>query len=620
MWVAKIQSTLQFWCDKFHHQNVSYNEILLYADNYVKLDPVSESLCASSRIVDHEDIMNIKSTFLEEYERLNVLLVHYIPSQPDANWCVFPSLLEEYGVCLPQQVSDLLNNRMALPGYGCHITVEQLSNPLHSSITGSFKPGHDLSLKLHKNVTLEELSRIVHKVNEFQKPLVKHLKMLIFFKLKKSALFDKYLRYYLKHFQMPQNRPCTVDPLIGPLASLPPPSPKHAISEDLPINSLENALEATSILMDKLMQGTVTYSEIIAEELEQLDIKNEFNILSEYAQVYDLSCAHDLLLDGIRSMLELFQYTTHIKNIRSVCQQYHLHNCLEDPNLLKLIEIMQEDKSKNTPTVASEKMKKVKQILSLEGETSSKCLDIFAAVPNSTAFYQFMRDKQFYGQQGQAIFLQQYRLITAQLQHEEYDETVLNHLFAAYQVISPFMDTEKSFNELMKEVTALNTMDGLMQLKTVNTNINLIKLWFSRAEVRAHILYILFTLYCLHLLQGDTLENVAKELECVIRTGTYTFHLGGTDDVDGSMLLEYEPASTAVSSPTLTPQLEGAELPSFALIESRAGSDMMSRKTWNLEQIGDFVRKLGFLDKDKEEKEGNKIKHFLHLSQVKCMH
>ena len=35
---------------------------------------------------------------------------------------------------------------------------------------------------------------------------------------------------------------------------------------------------------------------------------------------------------------------------------------------------------------------------------------------------------------------------------------------------------------------------------------------------------------------------------------------------------------------------------------------------WNLEQIGDFVRKLGFLDKDEEKDD---IKNFLRLNQVK---
>ena len=39
---------------------------------------------------------------------------------------------------------------------------------------------------------------------------------------------------------------------------------------------------------------------------------------------------------------------------------------------------------------------------------------------------------------------------------------------------------------------------------------------------------------------------------------------------------------------------------------------------WNTEQIGDFVRKLGFLDKEKDKGEGDKIKHFLHVNEVQC--
>ncbi len=37
-------------------------------------------------------------------------------------------------------------------------------------------------------------------------------------------------------------------------------------------------------------------------------------------------------------------------------------------------------------------------------------------------------------------------------------------------------------------------------------------------------------------------------------------------------------------------------------------------ESMNIDQVKDFVRKLGFMDKEKEG--GDKIKHFLHLSQV----
>ncbi len=46
------------------------------------------------------------------------------------------------------------------------------------------------------------------------------------------------------------------------------------------------------------------------------------------------------------------------------------------------------------------------------------------------------------------------------------------------------MDKTKKFSVLMKEVTDLNPVNVLKQLKTVNENITLIRLWFLRAEVR----------------------------------------------------------------------------------------------------------------------------------------
>ena len=92
------------------------------------------------------------------------------------------------------------------------------------------------------------------------------------------------------------------------------------------------------------------------------------------------------------------------------------------------------------------------------------------------------------GEEGQAMFQQQYQLITAQLQHEEYNETVLNHLYAAFKIIEPFMDTHQNFQQLMSKVTRLDVTNGVKQLQTVNSNITLIQLWFSRAEVSGEVL------------------------------------------------------------------------------------------------------------------------------------
>ena len=191
---------------------------------------------------------------------------------------------------------------------------------------------------------------------------------------------------------------------------------------------------------------------------------------------------------GARNVLELFQFTYHIQRIHNVCEQYGLTRCLEDKALKKLMQIVAElkpegSRAKLTQAEALEKMRIIKQGLCLEGCKNYSCLDLFPAVANSAAFFQFIRDKQFVGARGQVLFREQYQLITAQLQHEEYDENVLNHLRAAYEFIVPFTELDQTFSMLMKRVSKLDATHGLKQLETVNENINLISLWFSRAEV-----------------------------------------------------------------------------------------------------------------------------------------
>ena len=121
-------------------------------------------------------------------------------------------------------------------------------------------------------------------------------------------------------------------------------------------------------------------------------------------------------------------------------------------------------------------------------------------------------------------------------------------------------------------------------------------------------------------MQGDTLESVAKELKNIIESGEYTFHLSGLDEMGVNrdhMLLEYRPAATL---PT-TPCLQRKNLAESPVISAEPPEVLFQKhnqkEIWNLEQIGDFVRKLGFLDENKEEEGGVKIKHFLLLNQVR---
>lgn len=495
------------WQTRFNEIRVNYDDILLYASHQTQLHQLGEIVCCPSAVMDSLRVQQVKNTFLQEFEILNCYLIRYIPEQPEARWCTLPTLLDDYGVALPPNLLEPISKHILFPSEKKALVGQLLENPLAASSSGRFQPGHEISLQLSKAITLRSLSLLVQDLQKFVDPHLHHIEVLVFFKLQYSEIFDKYLKLHLyksKKAKVPQS----------PAASLPFPGSSVSSTylfqvpafsgvsfrkeespiEGLPLPELCSAVAHTEELLMKLVEGTkTTYSEIVAEgelNLETLDIEREFNTLTVFCSFRNIPLKNYEGLSGVRSMLELFQYAIHIRHIQSVCEQYNLKGCLRDPQLHKLNELVSELESESsraslTPVQATEKMVWVKKTLCLEG-ASGKCLELFAAIADSAAFYQFVRDKHFTGKKGQEVFYQQYQLITAQLQHEEYDETVLNHLYIAFRLIEPFMDTHQSFTELMDkvtQVTQLNAAHGLKQLDTVNSNILLIRLWFSRAEV-----------------------------------------------------------------------------------------------------------------------------------------
>ena len=499
-WVKRIQDVLIFWQEKFLSQNVNYDELLLYASSNIPLATLGNTLSSPFLVIDSQDVQQLKNAILQDFEIANVLLLKYIPGQPDAKWCTLPSLLADYGVCLPLKIAELLSKHVLFPGEAKQIVGELLEIPLPAATTGTFQPGHEVSITLTKVVCLHTLSAVVKNLQTFLQPLMEDLDMLVFFKLLRSVMFDKYLRLQIKKLSAQAGTPTSSSSATStaslsvfgfsfPVYSV----TKSGVDEQaklpiegLPLQVLVKSLSRTKKLIFEIMNGKAKYFEIIAEgelDLETLDIEREFATLASFSTQADRTG-----LNGVRSLLELFQYTIHIQNITDVCGQYHLDCCLQDADLKELNFLVAELKSYEsrsnlTPLVATAKMKRVRELLCLAEAKSSKCLDLFAAIRNSAAFYQFVRDKSFVGAKGQARFRQLHQLITAQLQHEEYDETVLNHLYAAFRFIGPFMDTTQNLRTLMMQVTALDATDGIKQLETVNTNITLIRLWFSRAEV-----------------------------------------------------------------------------------------------------------------------------------------
>ena len=489
-WVAEIHGVLLHWNNKFSCKDITYQEMQQYPHHDNTLKELGCQFNASSLLMKAEDVKSYISAFDRDRGNLNALLLRHIPSQANMQWCTLIAVLNCYDVYLPPEAEEIMS-KVNFP-------------TLETDPSGK-------TLQLNDSMTLLELSNLVLTIKIFLEPIDDFLNMLVFFKLTKSALFDIYRDYYMKKLEAPQDAlflsKCTHSASFSSIR--PPPtdffsssltiakcpascvlssSEQDSVAKDCPMKKLKNSLQSIYNLLDEIMKGSAKYSDIVAEDeesLKGLDMEKEFAVLLSYAQMENLPGSG---LQGVRSMLEIFQCTTLVKNISLVCDQYHLEECKKDRNLKKVLELTQGYAEKRhrfeiTPLVATDKMEKVKRILCISESRSLKCLDIFEAVLDSAAFYQFVKKKQFFDKQGQNTFQDLYMLITAQLMHEKYNEDVLNHLLPAFKVITPFMSADKSFVQLMKEVTSLNAENSIEQLKTVNTNIMLIRLWFHRAEV-----------------------------------------------------------------------------------------------------------------------------------------
>lgn len=250
-------------------------------------------------------------------------------------------------------------------------------------------------------------------------------------------------------------------------------------------------MQATRKFILNLIKGTAKYEDIFFEDsqsVQKFNAESEFEILCGFPEFREYKEGKE----GFKHMLELFEYSPQISKIPDVCVQYHLSKCLDDPKLKKLekiIKSVKEDKAKITGNIASNYMEKLWEILNFSDVFIAKiCLKIFPAVADCAEFYHFIKKKGFINDR--AAFSSQVQLITSQLQHENYDDTVLNQLKPAFMYISPFLDTEQSFTELMNNIKKLCSTFGrdssnhFCQLETVKSNISKIKQWFSRTEVR----------------------------------------------------------------------------------------------------------------------------------------
>ena len=254
-------------------------------------------------------------------------------------------------------------------------------------------------------------------------------------------------------------------------------------------------MQATEDFLKSIVLGEASYGSLCSLDCLQgrsraVDVDHEFRILQKFRFPHvDQSKG----MDGIRLILQLIPFADYIENIHNVCNKYQITGCLQDEGMEALLDIrsvlVSDEKRNDLNAIKSkEHLEKITSILDLP-DRNWNALSLFAAVKDSADFHQFLKEKNFGGREGTNFFMQQHTLITAHLQHEEYNEQVLNHLLVAFRYISPFLDTEQNLKQLMKEVyhscgqAAEDCSTDFVQLYTVNRNITLVRLWFSRAEV-----------------------------------------------------------------------------------------------------------------------------------------
>ena len=363
-WVRKAQDVLIVWQGKFLHNEVNFDDVLTYASHHVSIDRVGRALCAHTVVMDSQDVQDVKNLFITSFDQLNIYLLKYIPGHPEARWCTLPALLAHYGASLPHHLQDTISKHILFPGERKPLVGQLLHNNFPVTSTGQFQPGHEISLKLTKAITLRKLLELLHDIMALLQGLLDHLDMFVFFHLQQSEIFKKHL---LKHLEAATKEAVatlerstmastsfsflpSVRPSLSYRLKEPQKQPQQQQQESgVTLEMLEQGLESVRNLLYRLAEGTATYADIVAEgalKLETLNIEREFDIFSQYARYTGL--AHIEGLAGVQSMLELFQFTHHIDKIYRVCEQYQLKECLADPDLHRLMDIVKELSSEDT--------------------------------------------------------------------------------------------------------------------------------------------------------------------------------------------------------------------------------------------------------------------------------
>ena len=333
---------------------------------------------------------------------------------------------------------------------------------------------HDSPKLLKANITYEQLLNLVSEVEKLFSPLKPHLNMLEYFHLNKSDTFDIFVK-----------------------ANLP-------LKEQLAPADLVPVLDTVKGMLKDMLFGVATYKDLSSIMNDSVyvnlnEVSQEIKILSEFPEFYD-DISTSIAVTHFESIMIFHESLKHVDHLCKFCKEFQLVKCLEDEKINRLKKIADDMKNKEIWQAKklcefTEIIEEVWSLWDIENVSSStqmlshtrseyfKFLELFDPLNTGTKELRaFLNENNFRGE-GQGRFEQLHALVTQQLQHEEYNAEVLANLFAVYYLLVPLNNPNLTFKELLETMSRLDTLKCLAQIRAVNSNIDLIRMWFARAEV-----------------------------------------------------------------------------------------------------------------------------------------
>ena len=323
---------------------------------------------------------------------------------------------------------------------------------------------HSLYLQVRPSVTLRKLNKLVCNIKEFLGSLLGMMPMLDHFHLNDSNIFKAIIKSELSG------------------------------DESVTPQQLEEILKRVESKLINILRGAVTFLDIepIADATKNLIyVKKEIEIMTSFYDFKELGSTDAVVY--FENVIYLHQILKHIDSLFAFCEDFGLQECFKSWEMIRLREIVDEhtnEKSWKEKTLKNftEILIEIQNIFDIQPTPEDMAnkfqfLSLFEPLNTHTKeLRRFLNENNFRGK-GQVQFEQLLVLVTQQLQHEEYNAEILTKLYAVFYVLAPLNNPDISFHKVIETVSRLEISTCLSQLQAVNNNIDLITMWFSRAEV-----------------------------------------------------------------------------------------------------------------------------------------